>query len=361
MKNIEILRKNNIHDEYLKKLLNSANLEAQFISREDGRVSNHLPLILVIEEDYLDQIFEICDDRDLKIIVALNSRKEFKLISKFKEYFKKIFGFLDLSQDLDYNTPLLLNYIYMNFSSHAIQLDKLANDLSKILDFTKNELNRVKDLHDKLIKIRVDEFKNVSASSKFMAGEKSGGEFFDLIQEEDTFLYLQAGSNSYIISSLILSEFETLKQSLAKSRLMIEIQKFEERINQHAKGNNAEVSYCIILVDLKKFKLDLFTKGNGAIYWKDSLIEYTKFMSFNIIPGEKIIMVSAGALRNLAALNNQLNLQKFFGDHSNKSNRDLIYEFFFELTKNKTGTFLIHDALMSVIEFDSKKLYSLNS
>ena len=111
-----------------------------------------------------------------------------------------------------------------------------------------------------------------------------------MIQEEDTFLYLQAGSNSYIISSLILSEFETLKQSLAKSKLMIEIQKFEERINQHAKENNAEVSYCIILVDLKKFKLDwcgdflfvgieprydLYTQLGGVA-------EYIENISFNI-------------------------------------------------------------------------------
>jgi hypothetical protein len=361
MKNLEIVRSNSTNDEYFKKLLKTAELEAKFISWNDGRVSNHLPALLVVDEDHIEQIIEICEERDLKVIIALNSRKEFKLISKFKEHFKSIFGFLDLSQELDYNTPLLLNYINLNFSSHVVKLDKLSNDLSKILEFTKSELNRVKDLHDKFIKIRVDDFKDISVSSKFMAGEKSGGEFFDLIQGEDSFLYLQAGSNSYIISSLILSEFENLKLSLPKSNLSSLAIEFEKVINHHAKENHAELNYCIVVADFKKHSMDVSTKGNGAIVYQNQLLDYSKLGTIKFLPGEKIILISSGALKNLAALNHQLNLQKFFDEHADKSNKDLINEFFFELSRNKAGHFLVYDALMSILEIDAKKLYSLNS
>ncbi len=361
MKILEIIRSNSTQDDYFKKLLKTADLSPKFISWDDGRLSSHLPALLVVDEDHLDQIIEICEDRDLKVIIALNSRKEFKLIARFKEHFKNIFGFLDLSQELDYNTPLLMNYINLNFSSHVVKLDKLSNDLNKILEFTKSELKRVKELHDKFVKVRVDEFKDVRVLSKFMAGEKSGGEFFDLIQYQDTFVYLQAGSNSYIISSLILSEFENLKLSLGKTSLDELAKDFENSINHHAKENNAELNYCIVTVDFKKMTVDISVKGNGAIVYQNKVLEYSKVKDHKLLPGDKLMFISSGALKNLAALNHQLSLQQFFNDHSDKEMKDLINEFFFELSRNKTGHFLIYDAFMSVLEMDSKKLYSLNT
>ena len=58
-------------------------------------------------------------------------------------------------------------------------------------------------------------------------------------------------------------------------------------------------------------------------------------------------------------LNPKLSLKNFYKDNSDKSTRDLINEFFFEVSRNKTGNFLNYDALMSVIEVEAKTLYKI--
>ena len=79
-----------------------------------------------------------------------------------------------------------------------------------------------------------------------------------------------------------------------------------------------------------------------------------------IKPTEKFYFLSSGAIKNLKLLNPDLSLLSFYNEHRTKSTRDLINEFFFEVSRNKSGNFLIHDALMNVIEVDRNTLYEIN-
>ena len=359
MREMECVRQNTASDEYLKKLLKEAGFSPAFITWDDSKVSSNSPLLLMVDEDHIDALIEVCEERDLKLVVALNSRREFKLVSRLKDHFDKIFGFIDLSQEIDYNTPLLKNYLNMNFSAHALKLDQLASDLEKVYEFTKSELTRVKDLHDRLVKVRVDSLKGVTVTSKFMAGEKSGGEFFDMIQTDQNFLFIQAGSDSYILSSMILSELEVLKLSTPTTSIKAQSEHFEKMINHHAKENEAELNYCIINVDLKTLQVDCQFKGIGSLFYQGELIDFSAPVKLKLKPSEKFYLLSAGALKNLKELNPKLALKNFYKDNNDKNTRDLINEFFFEVSRNKHGNFLIYDALMSVIEVDHKTLYQI--
>lgn len=359
MREIECVRQNPAQDEYLKKLMNASGLSPKFITWEDSKVSSNSPLVLIVDQDHLEGLSEVCDSRDLKLIVALNARREFKIVSQLKDHFDKIFGFIDLSQEVDYNTPILKNYINMNFSNHAVKLDMLASDLDKIYEYTKSELFRVKDLHDRLVKVRVDNLKGISVTSKFMAGEKSGGEFMDMLQTDNHFLFIQAGSDNYLLSSLILSELEILKLSTPTTSVKAQSEHFEKMINHHAAENGANLSYCIINVDLKTLQVDCQFKGNGFLYYDNELIDFSKPAKFRLKPAEKFYLLSQGALKNLAELNPNLSVKNFYKDHADKNTRDLINEFFFEVSRNKTGNFLLYDALMSVIEVEHKTLYQI--
>lgn len=359
MREIECVRLSEAGDGYLKKLLQQVQLAPKFISWEDSKVSAHSPLLLVVDEDHLDALVEICEARDLKLIVALNSKREFKLVSRLKDQFDKIFGFVDLSQEVEYNVPILNNYLNMNFSAHAVKIDQLAADLDKVYEFTRSELVKIKDLHDRLVKVRVDKLKGVTVTSKFMAGEKSGGEFFDMIQTDHNFLFIQAGSNSYILSSLILAEIEVLKLSTPTTSVKEQSEHFEKMMNHHAQENNAELNYCIINVDLKTLQADCVFKGNGYLYYQNELIDFSKAVKIKLKPAEKFYLLSSGALKNLAELNPKLSVKDFYKNNADKDTRDLINEFFFEVSRNKPGNFLIYDALMSVIEIDQKTLYQI--
>jgi uncharacterized protein VirK/YbjX len=138
---------------------------------------------MIADAEHLASLKNILEKRSQKIIIALNSRKDFKLVTELKSHFPKIFGFIDLSQEIEYNTPILNNYLNMNFTKDS-KLETLASDLDKVYEFTKSELLKLKDLHDRFVKVRVDQLKGASLTSKFMAGEKSGGEFFEIIQND---------------------------------------------------------------------------------------------------------------------------------------------------------------------------------
>jgi hypothetical protein len=359
MREIECVRQDNKHDSYIKNLLKEIKLNPKFISWENSTISHFSPLIMVLEEEYMDAFLELCEIRDLKFIVALNARKDFKMIVQLKDHFDKIFGFIDLSQETDYNTPILLNYMNMNFSSKALSLDKLASDLNKVYEFTKSELMRVKDLHDRLVKMRVDTLKGVSVTSKFMAGEKSGGEFLDMIQTDNNFLYIQAGSDSYILSSLIISEMEILKLSTPTTTLKDQSMHFEKMINHHAKEMKAQLSYSIININLKTLQAECNFKGDGYIYYNNELLDYSKPLTLKLKPSEKFYLLSNGALKNLKELNPDLSIKSFYKNNADKNTREMVNEFFFEISKNKDSNFLNYDALMAVIEIDHKTLYKL--
>lgn len=359
MREMECVRQNTASDGYLKKLLQEAGFKPHFITWEESKVSSNSPLLLMVDEDHLDALIEICEDRDLKLIVALNSRKEFKIVSRLKNHFDKIFGFIDLSQEIDYNTPLLKNYLNMNFSSHALKLEQLASDLDKVYEFTKSELTRVKDLHDRLVKVRIDTLKGITVTSKFMAGEKSGGEFFDMLQTDQDFLFIQAGSNSYILSSLIISELEVLKLSTPTTSIKDQAEHFLKMIKHHASENGAELNYCVAHVDLKNLQADFQFQGNGYLYYQNDLIDFSRPVRLKLKPAEKFYLLSSGAIKNLKELNPMLSVKDFYRDNSDKNTRDLINEFFFEVSRNKAGNFLNYDALMGVIEIEQKTLYKI--
>ncbi len=360
MKEIECLREGTKQDEYLKKLFSKVSMAPKFINWGDSKYSKNNPLVLIASEEHLDELMEICEGRDLKVIIGLNARKDFKLVGKLKSHFNIIFGFIDLSQEIDYNTPILINYLNLNFSSHAVKLDQLARDLDKIFEFTQSELLKVKDLHDRLIKVRVDTLKGITVTSKFMAGEKSGGEFFDMVQKDHDFLFILAGSDHYIVSSLILSEIEVLKQTDPTVSLKEQSDHFIKMVTKYANENKASLDYCIVNINLKTLKTDCSFKGEGYLYYQNQLIDFLNPCSMVIKPTEKFYFLSSGAIKNLKLLNPNLSLLDFYRENHDKNTQDLINEFFFEVSRNKSGTFLVYDALMNVIEVDRNTLYEIN-
>ena len=69
MREIECVRLNDDQDNYLKKLFKEAGLNPIFVSWDDARVSNSKPLVLMIDDDHIEVVKEVCNNRDLKIIV----------------------------------------------------------------------------------------------------------------------------------------------------------------------------------------------------------------------------------------------------------------------------------------------------
>ncbi|MBP9680960.1 MAG: hypothetical protein KBD76_06120 [Bacteriovorax sp.] len=347
-----------LQDSYFKKMSKEVGVEIILRNWDDLKINTHSPLIVMLDFEHLEMFKNLMNNRDEKLIVALNSRKDFKIVSELKDYFDKVFGFIDLSQEVEYNIPLLKNYLNMNFSRSAIGLEKLARDLDKVYEFTKSELVKVKDLHDRFVKVRVDQLKGAKITSKFMAGEKSGGEFFEIIQNDNEILFFQAGSDSYLLSSLILAEIETLKESYGTTNLHKKAEVCIKNILRYAAEHSGALSYCLMSLDLKTLEASFTLKGEGHLFYQNKLIHLNRSMILKLKPKERLILISEGAIRNMELLT-KFSCEKFLIENQQKSVNDLINEYFFEISRNKPGQFLIFDAFLAILEIEENMKYRL--
>jgi hypothetical protein len=193
-----------------------------------------------------------------------------------------------------------------------------------------------------------------------MAGENSGGEFFEVIQNDQDLFFIQVGSDSYLLSSMILSEIEILKEKSISMNLQHEILQFQNIINHHALENKSELTYCMMNLNLKTFQATFALKGRGHIFFREELISFESPIKLQLKPRERLCILSQGSMRNWEMLNDKLFSKTFFIDNLNLDTSDLINEFFFQVSRNKAGNFLIYDALMAILEIDENALYQLS-
>lgn len=346
-------------DEYLKQLAELAGLSIAYGDYQNGGDYHNTPTILVSDSSSLMQLIELISKRDQKIIVALNSRKDFKIVAELKSSLNSIFGFIDLSQEIDFNLPIIKNYINMHFPEGQSVFKNLANEIEKMFEFTKNELIRVKELHERLVKVRTDQFKGVTLLSKFMAGEKSGGEFFEVVQQENELCYMQIGCNSYLLTSLVLSEIEILKEDLKSSPLSALLTQLKAKVLTQAQENNSEINYCFLKINTKTLTAQLEMKGMGKLLIDCEIYQDNENGDLKLKPGQKVFLISEGAVKNWNFLNSKFTLKEFFEKNRDLVTKELVTEFFFELSRHKSGSFLIYDAFMGVLEIDQHALYQI--
>lgn len=361
MQEVECIRQDGsgaLLDGYLKKLMQEIGAETKLSDLKNSFSNTQRPLILIATADTLSEVKNIIHKRNEKIIIGINSRKDFKLVSELKHEFSKIFGFIDLSQEVEYNVPVMKNYLSLNFERGTVPLDKLANDLDKIYEFTKSELVKIKDLHDRFVKVRVDKLKGITLTSKFMAGEKSGGEFFEVLQNDQEIIFIQAGSDSYILSSMLLGEIETLKEKAITGSLQTHAEQFLKMMNHHASENKGDLTYCVMTINLKNLHASFNIRGQGHLFYDNEWISFNQPMQLKLKPKERLCVVSDGAFKNWTLLSKK-QIESFFKSNSAMPTRDLVNEFFFEVSRNKSGSFLVHDALMAVVDVEETKLYQI--
>lgn len=343
-------------EEYINKILKEAECRVHFTTTAATSMCKG-PLILEVNETNLVSILNLIDDREEKFLIAFKDKEAFKLIEKLKMSFDKIFGFIDLSLDYEYNVPLIKNYLSINYNKSTMSLEKLSKDLDKILDFTKTELSNVKEMHDRFVKLRTENLRGAKVQIKFMAGEKSGGEFFDFIESDNEIIIIEAGSDSYITSSMIIAQVELLK--LKKSNARNELEQFLKNIVHSATELNSKINYLVTVLNLNTLELTYFQRGNSKLYIEKEIKNVSGNGVLKLGRGEKVFFISEGILRNWNLYNKESELVTFLNNHFDMNTKDFINELFFELSKHKKSSFLLYDALMGVIEINQNVIHQV--
>lgn len=356
MTKINFLRNDSMFDDYIKNLSKECELES--INNND--IQNTLfkgPLIVRVQKENINEVLELLEDRHEKVVVAFKEKSDFKLMNDLKSQLDKIFGFLDLTLDFDYNIPLVKNYMNQNFSTSTIPLEKLSKDLEKIFEYTQTELSRVKQLHDRFVKLRTEKLRGGQIQIKFMAGEKSGGEFFDFLERDNYIYVFTAGTDSYVTSSLIISEIEATKA--IDGNISQLIPNLTKKIVDIAEENKSKLNYLITVFNMSTLDVDYYQRGNSKVYNGEQILNISGDGKFKLHRGEKLFFLSEGLVLNWNLSRKESELKDFLNAHKDLNNKDFINELFFELVKKKTTVFLQHDALMGLIEIDQNIIHKV--
>ena len=127
----------------------------------------------------------------------------------------RIEGAVDLSLEKEFHLPLATSLAReMNRDSEqkldASDLIRLNDELNSVVTEVQQELHRVKKIHEHLVPKRVQNFKGVKIESKYAVGERSGGEFFDLVHNSGQVTFVLSSSSSYVATSFVLKAFSEL-------------------------------------------------------------------------------------------------------------------------------------------------------
>ena len=267
-------------------------------------------------------------------------------------------GVINTSLDIETNYPWFNLLVNPQFSS-AIddeELEEVGENIERVVTTALNELERLKKIHENLVPIREEKFKGLSITSKFGAGECAGGEFFDVLSNDKEALMLVARSRSYLVSSMIMGQFDELRSHSKFDSESINnyISKLQNEIqDSKIKEEKRKLDVLFIRIDLKTMKGKVWKSGDSVLVNSGKMVETEEF-SMN--RGEKLMVMSSGLLENdpgRSAL-----LSKAIEKMGN-SPRDLLNEVFYTLKNDKKGMFFSNDATMLVFEVDKNAILQI--
>lgn len=347
--------------EYVEEFIMASGFRAQLINWETNHESSEGALIVYFDLTKIDQIVEIGKKRKNKFLIALNPRFDFKHLSKLAPISDKVFGYIDISNTFEYNTPLLLNYqnsLAPTGLGNLGALEDLMKNLEEMSELSLNELEQVKKIHSKSVKIREDIFERMSILSKYRTGEMSGGEIFDIFEDRGDLLLVSTSSNDFMFNLNAMQIFEKILHEKSKITDREYRKSLVSQIEALSNELNCKTSYSVIFFDKNASELEIMASGQQHFIIQDEVLSLDHMTKCKVRGGDKIYLFSNGFNKNMEMLNKQFSLKTAFELHKENS-EEFLNECFFELTKNKTGKFLKFDAIAFCFEVTQKKLFSI--
>jgi hypothetical protein len=276
---------------------------------------------------------------------------------------------IDTSRDFRFHIPLLRGSSSSKSEIGRKDLEDVGENLNDMIQFSLEELQRVKRLHEKVVPMKNDNFKGVQILSKFAAGEGAGGEFFDIVKGDQEVLLLLTNTSSYVASSIILSHFERLRayHTFGKDRIEHFIGELSSELKELElldTRNSDSLQILIAKIDLSKMKIEGFQYGktemvsskghylsSNKIPLSKEFLEKAKF-GFDLERGERIVISSPGVRQNCGGFMDSKKYEDFIKERLPLGPRELLNEVYFQLKKSRESDFLQFDASVIYLEVD---------
>lgn len=277
---------------------------------------------------------------------------------------------IDMGNGIKFAGPIIKTIMKNNeLLSQTMKLKNFGEDLNEMVNLSLGELQRVKKIHEIVVPLRSEKVKGLCVSSKFAAGESSGGEFFDLVKGDSEILVLLTSSKSYVASSIILSHFELLREKKESNKAIMS-SFLEDLINELRdldlldRSKPDQVQASILRVDLKTMTIEGFSFGKCQISSTSRSISIENnhpmnenffdkaFFQFKMERGESLAIFSPGVQENFRENGSSEKISEIVSEKLDEGAREFLDEIFFHLKRNLDGDFLKHDASVIYLEVD---------
>lgn len=298
-------------------------------------------------------------------VIVFNSESKHSEVT-----FSNFLGFVDPAGNAENSINLLVNLEARVKAENVLksQLISINHELNEIMGGVEGQLLRVKHTYEKMIPKRLEEFKGVKVFSKYAAGEKSGGEFFDLFTKDNKVFVLMSHTSSYLASSSILQSFGEFKQSAnltnsGQEKFLKSIQADVEQLAQ-SQGKDISIKLLTIILDLSHLEVSLKSLGNFNFYGSEDLQGFVgsddEILSnqLNLSRGERLMICSPGFEFNWSKLRSNIDLNELVKNTNIKS-LDVLDEAFFQLKKEAGSEFLSSDAASIILEVEQNVMVQM--
>lgn len=268
----------------------------------------------------------------------------------------------------------LRSFVSLIRNSEARELLKIGESLNQLVTQSLRELQRVKKIHETLVPLRTEKIKGLTITSKFAAGESSGGEFYDVIEGDQEFVIMVSHTTSYVASSLILSEFDFFRQK--KSFQLSDLEDFTVKVGKKVKGVVSDKDFqathiFLARVDMKsllieglnfgKFQLvsdDKFYVGENEYFIDESFLPKVSFSS-KLNRSCLYALVSPGLRKCCGGKMMNKDLLTFARELLPEGSHKFLQEIFYQLKKGRESSFLEFDATSIFIEVDQNVIVQI--
>lgn len=213
-----------------------------------------------------------------------------------------------------------------NFQQRMYQF---SLEIEQLMATAEEDMMRAKALHEKFLPKRTESIKGLTFYSKFMTGSGRGVEFFDLIHNANKSYQVYLSTSSYLVSGSILALLEKHKQQGFEVQTFLREAANDIGVIQETKSTALDVSLTVIEIDLNDLSMTVYGKTDLKILKDGKIIKQQD--GINLVKGEKIIILSAGYMKNLKLLALPFNIEKTYDQHRSLNPHELLSEMIFKL------------------------------
>ncbi|MBL7665967.1 MAG: hypothetical protein JNM93_12600 [Bacteriovoracaceae bacterium] len=291
-------------------------------------------------------------------------------LSKLVKKSGNIIGMFDIQAKNNEYTVLLNMLKYLGRSeAHETaskrDLIKLNNEIQEVTDFVNTELIKIKKIHDKIYPPKLSNIKGLKLVSKYEAGISSGGEFFDVIKDNQKIIFILSSCDSYLKTSSLMSLISVLKEKrrLDDASLVAFVASIEKQFDYLSLKDTDKNHLLLAVVNLSNFECLIHSFGrfgiisdlNEGIFYGEELkiskINMARATHKRVLSrGEKIYILSPGIINNWKSLHKDVDLSMFIKDHIEVPEDELMSELFYQLKKNSASEFLDKDSTVVCME-----------